>query len=195
MQGATDMDSSTFKNPKKIAWVQGCWVAAEILLLAAALLTFVKGRDGLVSIAVPLGSAMLVAGCINIFIYHKKNHTVHGAHWLLADGMSTALLSLFLLFNQMIQEAMIPFFFGVWELFSGILKLIDSRELKEDEIRGWHWFTGIGVFEILSGIAALLKPVEDFVGMHAVVSLILFVQSCGFLFKILIYPRLLHADE
>ncbi len=91
----------------------------------------------------------------------------------------------------MIQPAIIPFFFGVWELFSGILKVIDSSELKEEKIAGWKWFRNIGSIEILSGVAALLKPIDDFMGMHVVVAIIFFVQSCGFLFKILIYPQII----
>lgn len=83
----------------------------------------------------------------------------------------------------------------MWELFSGIIKVIDSRELKEEKIKGWHWFTSVGVVEIISGIASLLKPVDAFMGMHIVVAIILFIQSTGYLFKILIYPRLLMNNK
>lgn len=180
---------------KTFSWIQGAWTSAGLILLCGSVLAFSRTNGDLLSIAVPLGVAMLFAGCVNIIIYRKKKKALHSAQWLLADGMSTALLSLFLLFNQMIVPAMIPFFFGVWELFSGILKVIDSRELKEDKIRGWHWFTGIGTIEILSGIAALLKPIEEYVGMNIVVGIILLVQSCGFLFKILVYPELAKKKE
>lgn len=180
---------------RKFTWIQGLWTAAGLVLLGSAIVTLFHGREELVDVATPLGLAMLFAGGTNIYIYRRNRKTIHGSHWLLADGMSTALLSLFLLFNQMIQSAMIPFFFGVWELFSGILKVIDSRELKEERIRGWYWFAGIGTVEIISGIAALLKPVDDFVGMNAVVAVVLLIQSCGFLFKILIYPHLVIDDE
>lgn len=148
-------------------------------------------KEKLVTIAVYLGLSMLLVGSVNIVVYCKKNKLLHGSHWLLADGMSTVLLSLFPLFNQMIQPAMVPFFFGVWELFSGILKVIDSSELKEEKIAGWKWFRGVGSIEVLSGVAALLKPVDDFMGMHVVVAMIFFVQSCGFMFKILIYPKII----
>lgn len=174
----------------KFTWMQSLWAFAGLILLGGALLSLFDGHEDLTSIAVPLGLTMLLTGFINIFIYKKKRHFIHGSHWLLADGVSTALLSIFLLFNQMIEAAIIPFFFGVWELFSGILKVIDSRELKEERVHGWYWFAGIGTVEILSGIAALLKPVDDFVGMHGVVALVLIIQAVGYLFKILIYPNL-----
>lgn len=179
-------------RPKhKFTWIQGLWTAAGLILLGSAVLTLIKWQSELVVLSTPLGLAMLIAGGINIFIYRRKQKTIHGSHWLLADGMSTALLSVFLLLNQMIYSALIPFFFGVWELFSGILKVIDSKELREEKTRGWYWFSGVGSVEIISGIAALLKPVDDFVGMHGVVAIVLIIQSCGYLFKILIYPHLI----
>ncbi|MGN0313398.1 MAG: DUF308 domain-containing protein [Fusicatenibacter sp.] len=174
-------------------WVQGCWLASAVLLLCASLISF--STDALADISTYLGLPMLFTGCINIWICHKKQDRLHGVHWLLADGMCTALLSLFPLFNQLIQAAMIPFFFGVWELFTGILKMIDAYELKKEPIKGWAWFRFIGTIEIISGIASLLRPVEEFVGMNMVVGIILLVQSCSYFLKIWIYPQIAKPDK
>jgi len=187
------MSKSRLHN--KLTWIQGLWASAGLIMLGGAILTLVKCRGDLTELSTPLGLVMLITGGINIFIYIRKQKTIHGSHWLLADGMSTALLSVFLLFNQMIYSALIPFFFGVWELFSGILKVIDSWELHEERTHGWYWFSGVGTVEILSGIAALLKPVDDFAGMHGVVAIVLITQSLGYLFKILIYPHLLIENK
>lgn len=183
------------QHGKKITWVQICWITAQLVLIGSGILAIGNPGKKLVEVSGYLGLSMLIVGSINIVVYLEKKMLLHGSHWLLADGMSTVLLSIFPLFNQMIQSAIIPFFFGVWELFSGILKVIDSSELKEEKIVGWKWFRGIGSIEILSGVAALLKPVDDFVGMHIVVAIIFFVQSCGFMFKILIYPKITVEEE
>ena len=179
------------QNKERMTWVQVCWIIAQIVLIGSGILAICNPGEKLVVVSGYLGLSMLLVGSINIYVYRKKKKLLHGSHWLLADGMSTVLLSLFPLFNQMIQPAIIPFFFGVWELFSGILKVIDSSELKEEKIAGWKWFRNIGSIEIISGVAALLKPIDDFMGMHVVVAIIFFVQSCGFLFKILIYPQII----
>lgn len=178
----------------RLTWIQSLFAVAGLILLFSGFMVFNQKGSDLVPIAVYLGLSMLFVGCLNIFIYNRNQKTIHGIHWLLADGMSTAALSLFLLFNQMIQPIMIPFFFGVWELFSGILKVIDSKELKEDEIQGWLWFFSIGSIELLSGVVSFLKPVDDFMGMNVVVAVIFFVQSSSYLFKILIYPRLVKVS-
>lgn len=180
---------------KRFTWVQICWIIAEFILIGSATLALCNPVENLVSISVYLGLSMLIVGSINIFVHYRKQKMLHGSHWLLADGMSTVLLSFFPLFNKMIQPSMIPLFFGVWELFSGILKAIDSSELKEENIRGWKWFRNIGTLEIMSGVASLLKPVDELMGMNVIVAIIFFLQSCGFLFKILIYPQIARKSE
>lgn len=179
----------------RLTGIQILFAAAGLFLFAIGVLALKQRGGNLVPIAVYLGIAMLFAGCVNILIYHQNQKTIHGVHWLLAEGMSTAALSLFLLFNQMIHPLIIPSFLGVWELFSGILKVIDSKELKEEKIHGWLWLSMIGGIELLSGIASLLKPVDDFIGINAVVATIFFVQSSSYLLKILIYPYLVKDHE
>lgn len=171
-------------------WVQICWSAAGLALLAAALHVFNVPDNRLVSVASHLGLAMLFAGCINLVVYYFQKDKIHGSHWLLADGMTSLLLSVFPLLNQMILPAVIPFFFGIWELFSGIIKFVEATELHEEKIRGWRWFLLIGVIELLSGIGSMLEPVDEYVGMNHVIAIILLVQSFGYIFKMLIYHNL-----
>jgi len=177
------------------SWVQGGWLTAGMILLGSSFLALSPMADNLVSISHWFGLAMLFAGCMNILISTKKRKTLHGSQWIFVDGVSTSLLSFFPLFNQMILSAMIPFFFGVWELFSGILKVADAEELKSEGIRRWRWLMVIGGIEVLSGVAALLKPVEEFVGMNMVIAVVLFVQSIGYLLKVYMYSGLKISDE
>lgn len=175
---------------QRITWIQLYWLMALFILVGSGFLALAHPGEQLMSVASYLGLAMLLTGCINLYIYHKQRNLLHGSHWLLADGMSTTLLSLFPLFNQMIQPAMLPLFFGVWELFSGIIKAIDARELKDEQVDGWQWFRNIGRIEILSGVSSLLKPIDELMGIHVIVAIILFIQGLGFLFKILIYQKI-----
>lgn len=173
------------------SFTQILWTAAGLILFGGGLLALNSHSESLVDIAAYLGIIMFLAGASNIIIYSIKGKEIHGSHWLFADGLSTMLLSLFPLFNQMILPVMIPFFFGVWELFSGVLKVIDSRELKKEKIKCWQGFSVIGFIELLSGAASMVKPVDDLVGINIVVAIILFVQGCGFILKAFMYSDLI----
>lgn len=176
-------------------WIQICWGFSLLLLVLCSIMAYLHKGEEVVEVSVYLGLSMLIVGSINIIVYHKRKNVIHGSHWLLADGLSTVLLSVFPVFSQMMQPSIVPLFFGIWELFSGVLKEIDAKDLKEENVNGWKWFFGIGCFEVLSGVASLLKPVDDLLRINVVVSIIFFVQGCGYLFKILMYPRLLKRDN
>ena len=175
---------------KSFNWVRICWAAAGLVLLLAALHVFNVPDNRLSEVVFHLGMAMLFAGIVNLTVYYHQKDKIHGSHWLLADGMTLVLLSVFPLLNQMILPAVLPFFFGIWELFSGIIKFVEATELREEKIRGWRWFLVIGLVELLSGIGSMIEPIDEYVGMNHVIAIIFLVQSFGFIFKMLIYHNL-----
>lgn len=174
---------------------QALWIAAGLFLFGGGLLALNFKGENLVDISGILGFIMLITGVCNVIIYCYRGKRIHGAHWFLADGITTILLSLFPLFNQMILPVMIPFFFGVWELFSGVLKVIDSRDLKKGKIRCWQGFSVIGFVELLSGAVSMVKPANDLVGTNIVIAIILFVQGCGFILKAFMYNDLIDKTQ
>lgn len=159
------------------------WLLSGIFLGAAAVLSFASSGGKLIRIAPWLGSSMLATGVVNVLLYFYCMKQTPGAKWLLADGVTAALLSIFPLFNQITLAAAIPFFFCVWDLFSGILRVMESAEQKEAGEHGWRWFCVVGIIEILAGCTALIKPVEEALTMHVTVGLVLLIQAVAFLHK------------
>lgn len=178
------------KIHKKFTWVQGCWLFTALVLFSAGMYAFLQHDNNLSGIAPALGVAMLAAGIVNLVVCEIKNHDIHGAHWLVADGVTAICLSLFPLMNKMVSPTMIPFFFCMWELFSGVLKVMDSAELKSNRMECWLSFAFIGCIEMLSGAISMLKPFDDLVGMSNVVAAIFFIQAIGFGLKAAMYHHL-----
>lgn len=166
------------------------WIIAGVLLCSGAVYTLILGAANLLTATYPIGFAMLFAGIINMWIYHINRHKLHGSHWLFADGMSTAFLSVFLLCNHTVEVTIIPFFLGIWELFSGVLKVMDATGMREDHIHGRISFFAVGLLELICGVTAMLKPIEDNHHMHVTVAIILLIQCAGLVCKIFLYPQL-----
>lgn len=174
----------------KLKTVQILWLVACTALMFAALFVINKPDSVLFNISWELGICMLIAGGINIYVYLKNKWYIHGASWLLADGLITVMLSLFPILHDFVLPQVIPVFFGIWELCLGVMKYIEAIELHDEKIKGWQWFIGIGCFEIVSGVLSLIEPIDHAIGHNHVIAVIFFVQSIGFLFKIFMYPRL-----
>ena len=175
---------------KRIGFAQIIWSFTGVILFFAAYLSYVTPDNELINIAWELGISMSIAGLANILVYIKEGKRIHGVEWLLADGMSTVALSFFPLFNKMIISAVIPFFFGVWELFSGVLKIIDSKGLYHEKIKGWQGFLAIGLAEFISGGMSMIKPLEEAVGMNHTIAIVILIQGLGYIAKTILYPQI-----
>lgn len=173
------------KVDRKVAnrWLPGIiWIVSGIALGAAAALCLTASSDRLTEIASWIGASMLISGGANIWLYFYCLKGSSEGKWLLADGLTATLLSVFPLFNEMILPAVIPFFFCVWDLFSGVLRVMESTEKRKVGVTGWKGSFFIGLIEMLASVIALLKPVEEALTMHIVVGLILLIQAVAFIF-------------
>lgn len=177
-------------NAVQILWLFSCFV-----LLFAGIFVINKPDSVLYNISWELGLCMLISGLVNIFIYIKNKHRLHGARWLLADGMITVLISIFPIIHDAVLPQVIPVFFGIWELTLGVMKFIESVELYDEKISGWYLFTIIGIFEMISGVISLIEPIDHAIGHNHVIAIIFFVQSLGFIFKISMYDRMCDKDD
>ena len=146
------------------------WAIAGILLIACGIMCLADPGLALASMSLYLALAMLVSGIIDIVIFARGNGNMIGAGWFLADGILTVLLSLFLLFHQAFTLLSLPFIVGMWLLFSGISKFVNSFELKRFGVRGWGWFTAWGIFSFLNPIANLFV-------LSALVGILLILQG------------------
>ena len=91
-------------------------MVAQAVVIICNILALCNPGDKLISILGYLGLSMLIVGSISVVVFVKKRATLHDLQWLLSDGISAVLLSLFVLFNEIILKAVIPFFFGEWKI-------------------------------------------------------------------------------
>ena len=178
-------------DKKKAFLIPWAWGIIGVILMAAGIYVYMNREPDIIKIARILGVAMLIAGIINFAICYVFRHRIHGVRWLEADGLATILLSLFPLFNEMVFTEVIPFFFGVWELFSGIIKLMDTAELRHDGIKCWKSIAVISLIELVSGTISLIEPVEIAVGFHHMLGFIFMIQALGFARKVALYEELI----
>ena len=115
------------------------WILAGVLLIIAGVICLINPGAAWTTLSLYLGISMLLSGVIDIVIFARGNRYMAGAGWFLLDGILTVLLSLFLLFHQAFTMLTLPLIFGMWLLYSGASKFVNSFELSRLRAPGWGW--------------------------------------------------------
>ena len=92
-----------------------------------------------------------VSGIIDIVIFAAGHDYMAGSGWFLADGILTVLMSLFILGNGWFTAMTISFILGMWLIFSGITKLVNSFDLQKLGVRGWGLVYGTWILLTVIG--------------------------------------------
>ena len=133
-------------------------IVAGVLLIIAGIICLCNQETAVLSAGIMLGAFMLVSGIVEIVLFVRWRDFYFGSAGLLLDGILTVLLSLFLLFNRAFTLLSLPMLFAMWLLFSGVMRVVSSVELRALGMRRWGWVTLLGVVLLVAGFAGLMDP-------------------------------------
>lgn len=71
----------------------------------------------------------------------------------------------------------LPFIFGMWLLFGGISRFVSSFDLQRLGVRGWGWFTVLGILLTAAGILSFYDPISGAMALSWIVGLVLILQG------------------
>ena len=158
------------------------WLISGVLLVFAGVLAIVAPSSILLSLTIVFGLTMLISGIISVAVYIFCSKHLYGAGWLLAEGILTALLGLFVLCDQVAMVSVIPYVFGLWSVFSGVIRAVDSLEIKRFGVNGWYWMMLVGVAEIVLGFATFIRPVIAIQIIGITMGIVFLLQGAASLF-------------
>ena len=142
------------------------WIVAGVLLIVAGGACMLHPGATLSGLSFLLGMAMLFSGVVDIMIFATAGSSIYGSGWFLVDGILTVLLSIFLLCNQMFTMMTLPYILGMWLLFSGITKFVNSFDLRRFGVRRsspalHRRFTGKSTLPRNSSTASTTSPMTN----------------------------------
>lgn len=167
------------------------WAVAGVILILAGVFCLSNLGVAIASLSLWLGISMLIAGIVDLVVFGLGHNVMYGSGWFLLDGILTILLSLFILFHQAFAALSLPFIFGMWLLFSGIAKFVNSFDLRRWGVRGWGWFTALGILLALAGFLSFLDPVAGLFAIGILVGISLILQGVGTLLRAIFSQRFL----
>ena len=153
------------------------WIAAGVLLILAGISCVANPGSALNGLTFLLGLVVLIAGIVDLVIFAAGRNLMFGAGWFLLDGIFTVLMAVFIFGNRLFTALTLPFILGMWLLFSGISKFVNSFDLRRMGVSGWGWFTALGIVLTLAGFSAFADPVSGAAAIGALTGWFLILQG------------------
>ena len=134
-------------------------IAAGVILILTGVFCFANPGAIFLSIAFLLGCAMLLSGisAILAFIWISRKKEITNS--LLIEGMLSIILGLLVLSNQLLADAAIQVFFGMWVLISGVIRIAEAYVQRKSGMMMLIWLLSLGLIGIAAGLYAFFNTV------------------------------------
>lgn len=152
-------------------------IISGVLLIGTGVWCFANPGANILSLAFVLGCAMIFFGLSGVltYIYNRKAHEVSG--WILEETLITIILAIIVLSNQLVTDATIPVFFGMWIMFTGVMRVVAAFALKQKKAKVWSFSLVFGIISIIGGIYAFLNPILINMQMPVLIGLFFLIQG------------------
>ena len=144
-----------------------------IIMILLAIFIFSSPGGALLAFALYIGIALLFTGFLILFrgIASRKDNSQWG--WSVFEGLLDIFLGYILLANPLVTAAILPWIFGFWAVFYGILLIIGS--FSEGGNKGTKIISGI--FIALLGMIIMHNPI--FIGLSLAIWVAIMIFVAG----------------
>jgi len=157
-------------------------VIAGVALMVTGIWSIANRGAGFLSIAFILGLMMVFVGVISILVYFFAPGKQLGFGWFFVEGLTTLILGSLVLANKLPTDLMVPVFFGMWILFSGILRMVASVHLALERQKSWSFTLAAGGISATFGVYAFFNPIMAFgIPLMIMVGIIFLLQGTNLL--------------
>ena len=154
-------------------------IIAGILLTITGMWCFARPGEPFINLAFLFGAAMMMSATSNCLTWVVKRKTQQVSGYLLAEGVITLICSTIVLADQLIVDAVIPVFFGMWMIFSGMMRIMAALRWLRRGDSHWGWFFGFGLCTLLCGWASFSPAVTTAVSIISLLGVYFLLQGAN----------------
>lgn len=170
-------------------------IITGVILAITGIWCFANPGTTFLALAFVLGLVMIFSGISGIFTYITIKKKKEAESWVLAEAILATILGVLVLSNQLATDAMIPVFFGMWILFSGILRVLGAFTLRNKEQYRWVWTLVLGIIGILMGIYCFYNAVIAGFAIVILVGITLMLQGINICATGIQMPHKVRANQ
>lgn len=149
-------------------------LVAGVLMVVAGIYAWFHPVAALAGLALYIGAMFIVAGVSYLAAYFSNNTS----GWYLALGLLDVFLGIVLVSNLRQTMAMVPFLFGFWCLFSGILQISAALNLRKTAVNNiWVWPLISGVLGMVFAFLIMYNPLAGALAISILMGVYLFIYG------------------
>lgn len=137
-------------------------IISGVLLVLTGVFCFANPGETFLSLAFVLGLIMVVNSIIQGISYWwgrgKKQNDNNG--WIMTEAIITFILGALVLGSQIAADVAVPMVFGMWVMFSGILRVVAATNINlTNKKANFIWTMVTGLVCVVGGLYAFLNPI------------------------------------
>lgn len=130
------------------------------------------------SLAFIIGIVMLIVGLNGFFAYGELKKQGEPVSYLLPEAIVSVILGAIVLSNQLVSDAAIPIFFGMWIMYSGIMRvLIAVSKKRSGDEKGWVIILIPGLLSIAAGVYSFYNPIAAGIAIVIMIGVFFLIQG------------------
>jgi uncharacterized membrane protein HdeD (DUF308 family) len=104
---------------------------------------------------------MVISGIIQgIAYWWGRSDQSDNNGWIFAEAILTFILGILVLTSQIAADVAVPMVFGLWVMFSGILRIVTATTINRTSKKSnFIWTLAIGALCVIGGIYAFLNQI------------------------------------
>ncbi len=155
-------------------------IISGVLLVLAGVFCFANPGETFLSLAFILGIIMVLNSVIQGIAYWwgRSGNQNDNNGWILTEAIITFILGVLVLSNQIAADVAIPMVFGMWAMFSGILRVVTATLIdRANKKSNFAWTLITGLLCAFGGLYAFLDPIIAGLAIAVLLGIMFVVQG------------------
>lgn len=158
-------------------------IISGVMLIISGLFCFANAGETFLALAFILGLVMILSSIIQIISYWwGRVDRSDNNSWIFAEAIITLIMGVLIQTSLIAADAAIPMVFGMWAMFSGVLRFVVATLINPSKkTSNFLWTMIIGILGIICGIYAFVNPMTGNLPIAVLLGIIFLMQGIGIL--------------
>lgn len=155
-------------------------IISGILFVLVGVFCFANPGETFLSLAFILGLMMVINSIIQGIAYWRGRRGTRNDNngWIMAEAIITFILGILVLSSQIAADVAIPMVFGMWVMFSGILRVVTATTIdRVNKKVNFMWTMVTGLICAAGGLYAFLNPVMAGLAIAVLLGILFVLQG------------------